>query len=134
MENMKYLGLLIFFILPTTHFGAKTMQKIVSMKNIFGHIHRNPNRHSSSVSTVHCGYPLTILAKNGRFLVNGNWYYTETGPFKGFVHRDHVLQKRGPCFQKTYPQFFDKVGLTLTDYYKLGRLHDLFLSGVSKAQ
>ncbi len=133
MESMKYLGFLLFFSLQVNA-EEKTMQKVVYMKNVYGHIHQNPSRYSSSVSTVHCGYPLTIFAnKNGRFFVNEHWYYTEAGPFKGFVHKDHVLAKRGPCFQKKYPRFFDKAGLTLTDYYKLGRLHDLLLTGVSKA-
>ena len=126
--------LLTILLLSSPKLLAKNEKQIVYVKNMFAHIHRNPSRYSSSVSTIHCGYPLHIMAKDGTFLVNGKWYYTETHRLKGFVFKDHVDFKRGPCFQKKYPHFFDQMSLGVTDYYKFGRLYDLFLVQSSQVE
>ena len=111
------------------------VQKVVYMKNIFGHVHQNPMRHSRAVTTISCGYPVKVIKwENGTKKAREHWYRIETGSYRGFVRISHTSEKSPSCFQDKYPRFFDRAGLGPTDFYRWGRLQELLLRGTSRAK
>ena len=110
------------------------IQKVVYLKNIFGHIHRHPNIYSTALSTVKCGHPVKVMKKDGKIVINNSWYYASVGPYKGFVQMNQTSDKRESCFQDKYPRFFDRMDFGLTDFYRWGKLHALFLRGTSRTR
>ena len=127
---MKIIVLLIF---PWWISASETVQKVVYLKNIFGHIHQNPRRHSRAVTTVSCGYPIKVMKREGgQQGREDGWYRVEAGSYKGFVRVAHTSEKKEPCFQEKYPRFFDRSELGPTDFYRWARLQELLLRGISK--
>ncbi|GAB4016703.1 MAG: hypothetical protein Fur0010_16680 [Bdellovibrio sp.] len=116
------------------------LHKISYFKELFGHVHRNPSRYSNSLSTLSCGHPIKVFewsvqgAKEKSLEVNGDWLYVQVGPYKGYMLKESLSDKRPTCFQDEFPRFFDNVGLSLTEMYYWGKLNDHFLTGRSKVK
>ena len=125
--------IVIFLIFSWQVCASESVQKVVYLKNIFGHIHQNPRRHSRAITTVSCGYPIKVIKREeGERASAEGWYRVEAGTYKGFVRVAHTSEKKEPCFQEKYPRFFDRSELGPTDYYRWARLQELLLRGVSK--
>ena len=113
---------------------AAEVERVAYLARIYGQIHQNPSPHSTALSTVKCGHPVRILAReDGRAAAGGEWLPARAGPHRGYVRRDHVSDARPACPQDRYGRFFDGLGLSLTDVYRWGRLQALLLEGASPA-
>ena len=143
MENLK--SKLFFLVLFSLLIGSNEAKKnekkflhIAYFKHIFGHIHKNPSRYSQSFSTLECGHPVKIYAliQGGRekVLFEKRFYYVKAGPYEGYIDQSHLSLKRGPCFQRRFPKFFDQLSLKLSDMFYWGKLYDQYLYGKSKVQ
>lgn len=113
--------------------SRKSKQKytqILYYKNTFGHIHRNPSRYSTSLTTISCGHPLRKL--KGRKKLDPRWTYISAGPYKGHVLTQFLSNKRIKCFSDVHSNFFDKMNLSITDMYYFGRLYDQYIIGKTR--
>lgn len=118
-------------------FGAKASEVDKKVKDvgyynkIFGHIHQNPSRYSTSLTNIACGHPLRIFEiKSGdqsQSVFNNDWKYISAGPYEGYVMKKFISSQRPDCFQDKYPRFFEQLGLSITDMHFWGRLYDHFL-------
>ncbi len=116
---------LIFFILANFSFAQKNNQNNIKYFLPFlGIIHRNPSLHSSTLTTIACGFPLKILPAQP--LMPGDFYYVQAGSSIGYVHVSTVSEVQPFCFQDQYPMFFNGLNLDLTELYYWGRLNDQF--------
>ena len=106
--------------------------KIVYYKEAFGHIHRNPSRYSSSLTTISCGHPLKLLPLKKGKEENSHWAYIKTGPYTGHVLNIFLSSKRPRCFSDVHSKFFDNMNLSITDMYYFGRLYDQYVIGQTR--
>lgn len=110
--------------------------KISYLKNIFGHIHQNASRSSTSLTTLSCGHPIKVYEvtnKAGKkFTVFGSgFFYVSAGNYYGYMQSHFLVDKKPNCFQKKFPKFFDELSLEITDLYYWGRLYDQYSQGKS---
>jgi len=128
--------ILVAILFPLTSVEAKKAPskiiKISYLNTIFGHVHRNPSRYSSSLTTISCGHPIKVLKQN--ILGKGQWAQVKVGAHKGFINLMYLSDKRPACFQDRFPRFFDNLDLELTDLYYWGKLYDQYVIGRTKVQ
>ncbi len=127
---------LIFLCLFQLKLDAKESQKVVVriafFKKIFGHIHQNPSKYSTSITTISCGHPIKIynvIGPDGRRaeIFNKKYMLIKAGPYDGYVLKSLLSKDRPKCFQDEYPRFFDQFELDISEMYNWGRLNDLYL-------
>lgn len=98
---------------------------------IFGHIHQNPSRYSTSLTNIACAHPVRIKAvvegEREQRVFAGNWKLIQAGPYLGYVKKTFLSQQRPPCFQDRYPRFFEQLELSISEMHFWGRLYDHFL-------
>ena len=143
--KMKIISLLLIssFLLLTINPGvAKIEKKLIRVAyygNMFGHIHRNPSRYSTSMTTVACGHPVKIYSVNkgtggNKVFFNKVWNFVKIGPYEGYIRKDYLASKRPKCFQDRYPKFFDNLEIDLSELYYWGRLYDHYFTGKSRVR
>lgn len=119
---------------------VKKLLRVEYYKPMFGHIHRNPSRYSSSMSTISCGHPVKIYKlenkKGGQAQIefNEDWNFVKVGPYEGYIRKEYLSRKKPQCFQDKYPKFFDEIGLELADLYYWGKLYDQYIQGKSRVK
>jgi hypothetical protein len=134
MESLMKLILLFTLIFGSLHCIA--LEKVVGnlyFKNYLGHLHKNPSRGSSSLTTIQCAYPVKVLDDTEKSAPEG-WVYAKVGDDRGFIQSGFLDIKRPDCFQEKYPNFYLNLNLDLTDMYYWGRLNDQYLLEESKTQ
>lgn len=127
-------NLFIFILLAGQLGTAYPRDKVLEVryfKDIFGHIHRNPSKYSSSMTTLSCGFPVKVLKKDK---VGKGWFYVKVGAHKGYIKEFFLVKKRPQCIQKKYPQFFLDLNLDITQMHFWGRLYDQYVMGKSEVQ
>jgi hypothetical protein len=129
MESIKII-LLIFLVTPVI-FAAEKEVGTIYFTEFMGHVHKNPSKSSSSVTTIQCAHPLKVLADNDVNIPTG-WVYVRAGDDRGFVASAFLNSKRPECFQDKYPRFFINLNLDLTDMYYWGKLYDQYDQGESR--
>lgn len=134
--------LIIFSLLgplPISAAAKKEILRVAYFRPIFGHVHRNPSRYSSSLTTISCGHPIKVLKlvpKKGRpvTVFNKVWHFVKVGPYEGYIDGKYLKEKKTNCFQDRYPKFFDSLELDLTELYYWGRLYDQYVFGKSRVK
>lgn len=127
---MRLLSLL-FILSVYSSFAAEKVVGRLYLNIFMGHLHKNPTKLSSSLTTLQCGHALKVLESDA---VNPpkDWMYVSAGDDKGFIHSTSLSSSRPDCFQEKYPRFYNNLNLDLTDMYYWGRLYDHYSSGKSK--
>lgn len=95
------------------------------LNQTFGLVHESASKYSASLTSIMCGFPLKIYAKEN---LRSNWVYVVAGDSKGYVQSDFVSKSQGYCLQERYSKFFQALNLTLTDFYYWGKLQDQYES------
>lgn len=116
--------------------SASAAEKVVGrlyLVPFMGHLHKNPTKLSSSLTTLQCSHALKVL-ENDAITVPTGWVYVQAGDDKGFIHASYLTATRPDCFQEKYPRFYSALNLDLTDMYYWGRLFDHFSTARSKVQ
>jgi hypothetical protein len=134
--------LMIFALLgplPLSAAPKKEILRVAYFNPIFGHVHRNPSRYSSSLTTISCGHPIKVLklvpAKGRPVTVfNKVWHFVKVGPYEGYIDGKYLNEKKPNCFQDRYPKYFDALELDLTELYYWGRLYDQYVFGKSRVK
>lgn len=142
MMNLLLILLMNFSFAQEDFMAGKVVKvhKVSYFKLLFGHIHRNPSRYSNSLSTLSCGHPVKVFewsnqgSKEKTLDVNEDWYFVQVGPYRGYMLKESLSEKKPNCLQDQYPRFFDSIGLELTDMYYWGKLNDHFLNGKSRVR
>lgn len=112
---------------------AKDIGRIMYLKTLFAHIHPNPSKYSSTMTTLSCGHPVKVLeGGTGKSTNSKGWIQVVVGPYKGFIQGHFLSEKKVGCFQDKYPKLFDSFNLELSELYHWGRLYDLYSIGKSK--
>jgi len=130
-----------FYLIPAVSCGAleKKLIGVFYFKNIFGHLHQNPSRYSSSLTTVSCGHPIKVYEvirpnMSSLKVINDIWAMVKIGPYDGYMRKDHLSRKNTICFQDEFPKFFENFDLDISELYHWGRLYDLYVEGKSKVK
>ena len=148
VESMKrghayYLFFVLFFyLIPVVSYSAlekKVNWCFFTLKIYFGHLHQNPSRYSSSLTTVSCGHPIKVFEvirpnMSSLKVINDIWAMVKIGPYDGYMRRDHLSSKNIFCFQDEFPKFFENFDLDISELYHWGRLYDLYVEGKSKVK
>ena len=100
----------------------------------FGHIHKSPSKYSQSLSTLACNHPVKVLNLNGQTLWGDAFHFVKVGPYRGYIHKDYLTNKRSQCVQDKYPRFFDELNLSISDMYYWGKLYDQYIIGKSQVR
>ena len=132
MESLKLLLLFSFILSPLTYSADKVVGKLYFNK-FLGHLHKNPSRSSSSLTTIQCAYPVKVIADSSTTTPPG-WILAKVGDDKGFIQSVFLSEQRPDCFQEQYPKFYLNLNLDLTDMYYWGRLNDQYLIEESKVK
>lgn len=121
---------IVFFIFY--FFIGKNNAEFYYFKQIFGHLHQNPSRHSNSLTIISCRRALEILPTATSDAID--WKHVQLGPYKGYILQANIEKKksRTRCFQDEYSQFFDLLDLKMTDYYLWGSLLDHYIYSQSR--
>lgn len=136
---MKGLAFLTIFLISFNAYAKDKVVRVAYFKTLFGHIHRNPSKYSESISTISCGYPVRILKKSigkkkYQEVFNKMFNYISVGPYKGYINKAYLTDRKPTCFQDRYPRFFDNLNLDLAEMYHWGKLYDQYEYGRSKVQ
>ena len=140
MKFMRTFITLIFLLFSSSSYATKkSIVRIAFFKEIFGHIHENPSRYSSSITTISCGHPIKIYKvtdSGGRTseVFNKKYYFVKVGPYDGYILKKLLSSKRPHCFQDKFPRFFDQFEMDITQMYNWGRLYDLYLTKRTRVQ
>jgi len=138
---MKFKFALLIFVLSSSYASlAASGDKVLGVyyfNNLFGHIHQNPSKYSTTLTTLSCGHPVRLIGKklskkSTKIVFNKKWNLIKVGPYKGYVQQHFLSKKRVNCFQDRYPKFFDALKLEITDMYYWGRLKDQYVNGKSQ--
>ncbi|MBT7610358.1 MAG: SH3 domain-containing protein [Bacteriovoracaceae bacterium] len=110
----------------------KSVVRIAFMKDMFAHVHQNPSKYSTAVTTISCGHPVKIYKvteHDGRSAetFNKSYKFIKVGPYDGYIMMHLLSEKRPKCFQDKYPRFFDQFEMDISEMYNWGRLNDLYL-------
>ncbi len=135
--NYKILVLLLSLYTCKT-FAKKTEKIFYSYYNkTFGHLHQNPSKYSSSLTTITCNQGMKVLeekvsVENSKEI----WQKVKIGPYEGFVQKKHTDQKwnKKKCVQDRYPRVFDLLELKISDFHYWGLLYDHYLLEKSEIQ
>ncbi len=131
MESLK-LALLLLLTLSQVSASEKVVGKLY-FNQFLGHLHKNPSRSSSSLTTIQCAYPVKILEDSESEPPKG-WVVARVGDDKGFIESQFLSNKRPLCFQEEFPKFYLNLNLDLTDMYYWGRLSDQYVLEESKVK
>lgn len=126
MEGISLLKILFVLLFC---FGSHASAGRAYFKHFLGHIHENPSKNSTSLTTIQCSQSVKILKNNNQTL---GWSYVKAGEDKGFIRTEFLTEKRPNCLQAKYPKFYNHLNLSLSDMYYWGRLYDQYLMGKSK--
>ena len=129
---MKYIFLLLLFLNMNIVASEKVVGRLYLI-TFMGHVHRNPTKLSSSLTTLQCAHALKVLEDDAVSVPSG-WVYVQAGDDKGFIESSQLSATRPECFQQRYPRFYTTLNLDLTDMYYWGRLFDHFSSGKSRVK
>ena len=137
---MKKLSVILMaFLLVSTCFvnlqakeSKKKVARIAFFKEIFGHIHQNPSKYSTAITTISCGHPVRVYKvtdSDGRTaeIFNKKYMFIKAGPYDGYILKSLLSSQRPKCFQDKYPRFFDQFEMDISELYNWGRLYDLYL-------
>ncbi len=130
---MLRFSIILTILLQMSAFSKEKSIGILYLNRIFGHVHAKPDQFSSSLTTMACGHPVTIL-KSPRGHHAQDWFYVRVGDAKGFVHTNFLSEKKELCFQDKYPKFFNALNLDLNELYYWGRLIDHYVEGESRVE
>jgi hypothetical protein len=134
--NKKFLSLLFICLLFCNVGESKVVKKsvvrIAFMKNMFAHVHQNPSKYSTAITTISCGHPVKIYKvteRSGRSseTFNKSYKFVKVGPYDGYILKYLLTSSRPKCFQDKYPRFFDQFEMDISEMYNWGRLNDLYL-------
>lgn len=133
--------LAVFFVSSSlwANSSKKEWISIGYFNQIFGHVHQNPSRYSSSMTTISCGHPVKILPRppvktNKGIFKDDGWVPVKVGPYKGHLRVEYIQSKRPKCFQDKYPKFFEAFNLEINENYYWGKLYDQYVHGKTKAK
>lgn len=130
MESLvRFFIFLIVF--SSSAFSAEKVIGTLYFNEFMGHVHKNPSKSSSSMTTLQCAHPVKVLEDKEVRSPEG-WMYVRVGDDRGFISSQFLSNKRPQCFQEKYPKFFINLNLDLTDMYYWGRLYDQYGQGESK--
>jgi hypothetical protein len=127
--QISFCFLLIIFSLNTF-----SKEKIIGRQYFtpfLGHLHKNADNDSESLTIVQCSHSVKLLDKKNVML---GWSYVMVGEDKGYMRKDFLSEKRPNCFQQKYQKFYNSSELDITEMYFWGRLSDHYLSGQSRAK
>lgn len=128
----KILLIALLFVSTAEAKMSKKVVKVMYYKHMFGHLHQNASKYSTSLTTISCGHPLKVYsvktgASKPRMLFNKEWYFVKAGPYEGYIRDSQLSSKKPTCFQDKYPKFVDQFEMEISDMYNWGRLYDLYL-------
>ena len=129
----------ILFVISFLILNSKTLEakgKNVGrlyFQDFLGHVHKNPSKSSSSLTTIQCAYSVKVIHDMEVRTPKG-WVYVQVGDDKGFIISSSLSEKRPECFQEKYPKFYLNLNLDLSEMYYWGRLTDQYLSEESKVK
>ncbi len=106
---------------------------VLYFNRTFGHVHVKPENFSSSLTTLACAHPITVLEAPKEHIQN-DWFFVKVGDVKGYIHHEFLSERRVDCLQDRFPKFFNALNLDLGELYYWGRLFDHFAEGESKAK
>jgi len=132
MESLRYLLLFSLVLSPASYAAEKVVGSLYFNK-FLGHLHKNPSRSSSSLTTIQCAYPVKVIGDSATTMPPG-WIIARVGDDQGFIQSRFLSEKRPDCFQEKYPKFYLNLNLDLTDMYYWGRLNDQYLLEESKVK
>ena len=134
MESLKKINIffILFYFVSSVYSSEKIIGKMY-FNQFLGHLHKNPSRSSSSLTTIQCAYPVKIVEEKSNQIPKG-WFLARVGEDKGFIQTKFLSEKRPSCFQEEFPKFYLKLNLDLTDMYYWGRLSDQYLFEESKVK
>ncbi len=115
---------------------SMALEKVVGrlyLNKFMGHLHKNPTKLSSSLTTLQCSHGLKVMESDAISAPVG-WVYVQAGDDKGFIESRFLSATRPECFQDKYPRFYSELNLDLTDMYHWGRLFDHFDTGKSRVK
>lgn len=128
---MRISALFLFFILASSSFAADKVVGRLYYQAFLGHLHKNPTRSSSSLTTIQCAFSVKVL-EDSEVKAPEGWMYVQVGDDKGFIASHLLNDKRPDCFQEKYPNFYLKLNLDLSEMYYWGRLMDQYVNQESK--
>lgn len=129
MKFAIFMVVISFFLNPL-YIEAKVVARM-RFQAIMGHLHKNPSRFSSSLTTLQCGHPVKII-EDTTIHTPAGWFYAQVGQDKGYI-QEHFLNATHPkCLQGRYQRFFNELNLDLSDMYYWGRLSDYFDVGETR--
>lgn len=138
---MKLFLMLSILSLSQFSFAAnkKRLIGVYYYKNLFGHVHQNASRYSTSLTTLACGHPVKVYEiprenTSNLKVINNMWAMVKVGHYEGFLRYDHLSKTRVNCFQQKFPKFFENFDLEISELYHWGRLYDLYVEGKSKVK
>lgn len=104
---------------------AHAKQGVMYLNKMYGSVHQNPSRSSTSLTVLACGHPVKVLSSQGQS--HQSWKKVKAGLHTGFI-ASYFLQKERPnCFQDKYPRFYDSLKLSVTEFYFWARLYDNYI-------
>ncbi len=127
MESL--IKVLIIFLFMSSSYAKEQVVARKYFKHFLGHVHKNPNKDSSSLTIVQCSHSVKILKQKNSV---SRWEYVQVGDDIGYVQSDFLTTKRPNCFQQEYPKFYLGLELDITEMYFWGRLYDHYLQGKSR--
>ncbi len=119
---MRILLVITFFVstqVLSNEYGVEYFTKI------FGHVHDKPYELAASETAIACGFPVKVFEKQDHKYKD--WVYVQTGDKKGYIAKKYLSKSRPECFQKKYNQFYNDLGLSLSDLYYWARLYDQYI-------
>ncbi len=122
------------FILAATQLNFASANEVMGRRyfnEFLGHVHKNPSSDSTSLTIVQCQHSVKLLKKEN---VPEGWFFVQVGEDQGYVSSKFLSQKRPPCFQEKYPQFYNSLNLDLSEMYFWGKLSDHYLQGRTQAK
>ena len=116
----------------------KEVIKVGHFSEIYGHIHQNPSKYSTSLTNISCGHPVRVYSikdeSGERSVFNKEWVYVSAGPYEGYIKKEYISDDDPECLQDRYSKFFDRLSLDITDMYYWGKLYDHFVKRKTKAR
>lgn len=116
--------LLILLSMPI--FANEKVLMVKYLNTPWGHVHQNPSRYSTSLTTLSCGHPIKVLS------TGSEWQKVQAGPYTGHIRSEQMSDKKPVCMQDKYPRFFDDLKLEITEMYYWGKLYDHYIEGKSR--
>ena len=116
---------LLFLIFIAFNVQAEKVVGRKYYKNFLGHVHKNPSKDSTSLTTLQCSHSVKIIEEKNS--VEG-WTKVVVGEDKGYIQTDFLLDKRPDCLQSEYPKFYHALELDITEMYHWGRLYDHYVN------